>query len=257
MKRGNLTTEALQPSPSNQVQKPAIIQVLEDAQLAHQAGDFVNALKFYEHFFDHALDDDPYAYYGARLSHCLDGWGELAEVFPGAKNRLDAKKRETLEAYLEHRDPERFHDYLSICRVLGVEADALEQFLQLHHKEPKSAAKLSKYLWDDLVNAEQWQVCSDLIEQANQKLDELFAVFDEAAKLKEFDPSFDNLKFEQHIVDTLINDLQKVVLVLRHANRSDDINALQRQFQQGVTHRDHSILTKQVHAKGSFLFAGH
>ena len=85
------------------MEKPQIIQVLEDARLAHQAGDFVNALKFYEHFFDHALDDDPYALYGARLSHCLTGWGELAQVFPGAMNRLTTKKRHALEHYLETR----------------------------------------------------------------------------------------------------------------------------------------------------------
>ena len=239
------------------MEKPQIIQVLEDAQLAHKAGDFTNALTFYEYFFDHALDDDPYAFYGARLSHCLTGWGELAQEFPGAKNRLDAKKREVLDHYLEGRDPERFHDYLTICRVLGVEGDALEQFLSLHHSEPKSAAKLSKYLWNDLINAEQWEVCSSLMEQAPQKMDELFAVFDEAAKLKEIDPSFDNIRFDQHIVDTLLDDVQKVVVVLRYADRSDDIDALQRQFHQGVASRDHSLLTKQVHAKSSFLFAGH
>jgi len=239
------------------LEKPQIIQVLEDAQLAHKAGDFVNALKFYEHFFDHSLDDDPYAYYGVRLSHCLKGWGELAEVFPGARSRLDAKKREMLDRYLADRDPERFHDYLAICRCLGLESDALEQFLRLHHSEPKSAAKLSKYLWDDLISAEQWQVCSELMEQANLKLDELFAVFDEAAKLRDYDPAFDNIQFEQHIVDTLLNDVQRVVMVLRYSDRGDDIDRLQRQFQQAVAHRDHSTLTKQAHAKGSFLFAGH
>jgi len=237
--------------------KPQIIQILENAQVAHQAGDFVNALEFYEHFFDHALDDDPYALYGARLSHCLNGWAELAQVFPGARNRLDSKRRDTLDHFLEVRDPERFHDYLSICRVLGVEDQALEQFLILHNNEPKSAAKLSKYLWDDLVNAEQWQVCSELMEQTPQKLDELFAVFDESARLKEFDSSFDNIRFEQHIVDTLLDDLQKVAMVLRQTSRSDEIAELQRQFRRGVEAREHSILRKQVHAKGSFLFSGH
>jgi len=239
------------------VEKPSILQVLEDAQLAHQAGDFTNALKFYEHFFDHALDHDPLAYYGVRLSHCLNGWAELAQVFPGAKNRLDAKKRQTLEGYLEKRDPERFHDYLSICRILGVEEQAIEQFLHLYHAEPKSAAKLSKYLWDDLINAEQWQVCNELITQANLKLDELFAVFDEAVKLKELEPAFNNIKFEQHIVDTLLTDVQNVVMVLRYADRSDDILALERQFQQGVEHRNHATLSKSAHAKAAFLFIGH
>ena len=239
------------------MEKPQIVQVLEDAQLAHQAGDFVNALKFYEYFFDHALDDDPYALYGARLSHCLSGWGELAQVFPGAKNRLDAKKRDSLERYLNTRNPEDFHDYLSICRVLGIEEQALEEFLKLHNNEPKSAAKLTKFLWNDLVNAEQWEVCSALMEQSSQKLDELFAVFDEAAKLKDYDPSFNNIKFEQHIVDTLLDDLQKVVMVLRYGKRDDELDALQRQFFQGIETRDNSVLNKQAHAKGSFLFAGH
>jgi hypothetical protein len=112
-------------------------------------------------------------------------------------------------------------------------------------------------LWDDLVNAEQWQVCSELMEQANQKMDELFAIYDEAARLKEVDPAFDNIQFEQHIVDNLLDNVQQVVMVLRYSNRADDISALQRQFQQGVNSRDHALLSKQAHAKASFLFAGH
>lgn len=236
---------------------PDILNVLKDAQLAHEAGDFVNALKFYEHFFDHALDDDPYALYGVRLSHCLNGWAALANTFPGAKNALEYKKQEILSIYLEQRDPERFHDYLSISRALGQISEALQEFLTHHKNEPKSAAKLSKYIWDDLIDAEQWQICSELLAESNQKLDELFAVFDEAAKLKEFDASFDNIKFEQHIVDTLLESLQRVVMVLHHTGRGEDIAALQRQFHQGVNTRDHSTLSKTVHAKGSFLFAGH
>ncbi len=112
-------------------------------------------------------------------------------------------------------------------------------------------------MWDDLINHEHWQVCGDLLVESSQKLDELFAVFDEAAKLKDFDASFDNPQFEQHIVDTLLNDLQRAVMVLRHNGRSDDINALQRQFFQGVEQRQHSLLSKQAHAQGPFLFAGH
>jgi hypothetical protein len=237
--------------------KPQIIRVLEDAQLAHRTGDFVSALKFYEHFFDHALDDDPYALYGARLSHCLVGWAELAAVFPGAKNRLEYKKRDSLSIYLADKNPEHFHDYLTICRHLGVESEALEQFLKLHQQQAKSAAKLVKYLWDDLVLAEYWSVCNELLAEPSAKLDELFSVFDEATRLKEFDSAFDTVKFDQHIVDTLLNDLQNLVLVLRHADRRTEIGGLNRQFQIGLDSRNHAVLHKQAHAKSSFLFAAH
>jgi hypothetical protein len=237
--------------------KPQIVCVLEDAQLAHRSGDFVNALKFYEHFFDHALDDDPYALYGVRLSHCLQGWAELAAQFPGAKSRLEYKKRDSLEFFLQHKDPERFHDYLTICRHLGLESDALEEFLKLHKQLPKTAAKLVKYLWDDLINAEQWSTCNELLVEPAQKMDELFSVYDEAARLKDFDPAFDNIKFDQHIVDTLLQDVQNLVLVLRQGDRGDDIASAHRQFSLGVQARDHATLHKQVHAKASFLFAHH
>lgn len=237
--------------------KPDIMRVLEDAQLAHQAGDFVNALTFYEHFFDHALDEDPYALYGVRLSYCLQGWAELAVVFPGAKSRLETKKREVLDAYLNERQPEQFHDYLTICRHLGLEAEALAQFLELHQLQPKSAAKLVKYVWDDLVLGEYWTICNELLVDPALKLTELFSVFDEAERLKDIDPAFNNLKFEQHIVDTLLNDVQKLVDVMRNGSRSEEIAVIQGQFHNGIAQRDNSTLHKQAHAKSSFLFASH
>lgn len=237
--------------------EPDILHVLKDAHTAHEAGDFVNALKFYEYFFDHALDGDPYALYAVRLSHCLQGWVELAEVFPGAKKGLERKMKERLEIYRSQRDPEQFHDFISISRALGTEEEAINEFLTLHHSEPKSAAKLAKYVWDDLILREHWLECSELMPESSQKLDELFAVFDEATKLKEVDNSFNTEEFDRHIVNTLLNDLQKTVMVLRQANRSDDLEALQRQFFQGVEQRNQPILSKQVHAQGSFLFAGH
>ena len=239
------------------MEKPEIITVLEDAQLAHKAGDFVNALKFYEYFFEHALDDDPYALYGVRLSHCLQGWAELATVFVAAKNSLDNTRRHLLSEFHDTKEPETFHDYLSICKQLGTEEQALEEFLQLHNHHPKTAAKLVKYLWDDLVNAEHWSVCNELLPEPQQKLDELFSMFDESTKLKDFDPSFDNLQFDQHIVDQLLDAVQQLVVVLRFADRSDDLASLNRQFHQAVETREHSLLHKQVHAKSSFLFAGH
>ena len=248
------TRHALKPLT---LQKPALLTVLDDAQLAHQAGDFVNALKFYEQFFDQSRQQDPVAYYGIRLSHCLNGWAQLAQQFEGAKRALETKKRSALEQFNNTHQGEWFHDYLCICRHLGVESDALDVFLQWHANEPKTAAKLSKFLWNDLINAEQWQVCNDLLEQANLKLDELFAVFDEAVKLKQHEPSFNSPEFDQHIVETLLDDVQKLVMVLRYGERQQDIRALERQFQQNVANREHSLLNKSAHAKASFLFISH
>lgn len=237
--------------------KPTIIQVLEDAQLAHQSGDFVSALKFYQHFFDHALAEDPAAFYGVRLSHCLQGWSRLAQVFPGAKQALERKQQEVLTEYLRNEEPEIFNDYLEISTQLGDRQMAISEFIALFDTKPDTAKRLSRYVWNDLIDLEEWNICNALLTEPTLKLDELFAVYDEFLKMRELDPRFDTLKFEQHIVDQLLLDVQRTVSVLRHQNRAADIAALQRQFFQGIQHRDHALLSKQVNAKGAFLFAAH
>ncbi len=236
---------------------PDILGVLENALTAHEAGDFASALQFYEQFFDHALDDDPYELYAVRFSHGLAGWAELAMVFPGAKISLERKSREVWQDYVDNRAAERFFDYLCICRHLGQEQDAINRFLALYAQEPKSAQKLTRYVWDDLVIGEHWQVCSDLLQEPAQKIDELFSIFQETQRLRSIDSEFDKPEFDTHIVDTILNDLQKVVLVLRHTGRTGELAEVQRQFMREVEKSDHALLAKQVHAKASFLFTGH
>lgn len=239
------------------MEKPYIINVLEDAQLAHKAGDFVNALKFYEHFFDHALDDDPYALYGVRLSYCLDGWSALAKEFVGAKNRLQEKQHEALTAYHANKQPETFHDYYAISQSLDDTAEAVQAFLQINEDSHKSAARLIKFVWPDLVAGEHWSVCNQFLEDPVQKMDECFAVFDEASRLRDADASFANEAFEQHILQELINGVNELLLVLRYNNRVDDVEAMQRKFYEISHARDHAGLNRLIQAKGSFLLSGH
>ena len=237
--------------------KPDIIKVLEDAKVAHESGDFVNALKFYQTFFDHALDDDPYALYGARLSHCLDGWAELALTYPAAKSALSNKRLSCKDLYMAEMNPEDFNDYYSICKCLGLDEEAIETFLTVFQSAPKSAEKLAKFVWDDLVNAEHWQECNALVTNPTDKLNELFAIFDQTNELKEYDPSFNTKQFDLHIVETLLSNLQKLVLVLRQNGRADDIKTLQEKFYLEVKTRNHPLLDQRSHSQSSFLFIGH
>lgn len=236
---------------------PQILRVLSNAQVAHNGGDFVNALKFYEQFFDEALVQDPTGLYGVRLSYCLDGWAKLAQSFPGALIRLREKQAETLANYYANRNPERFHDYLQISARLSDSEAAINTFIQLQTDHPKSAAKLSKFVWQELITHEQWGVCNSLLEQPSLKLDELFAVFDEANRMGDIDPAFNTTEFEQHTVEQLLSNLHDLVCVLRHGNRSAELEELERQFFQGIQSRDHATLNKQVNAKGAYLFSAH
>lgn len=236
---------------------PQIMTTLQDAQLAHDAGDFLNALKFYEHFFDHALDDDPYALYGVRLSYCLEGWGRLADEFIGAKNQLEQKQSEALQAYKQHKKPEIFHDYFAISKVLGKNSDAINQFLTINTSSQKSASRLIKFVWPDLIAGEYWQVCNQFLEDPVQKLDEYFSVFDEANRLQDMDSSFATEAFQQHILSELIAGVNELVLVLRQSNRTDDVDMIQRKFYEIAHAKSHASLDRLLQAKGAFLFSGH
>jgi len=217
--------------------QPVIMKVLQDAQLAHEAGDFVNALKFYVQFFDHALDDDPYALYGVRLSYCLDGWARLAEEFVGAKNQLIEKQAESLKYYQDKKRSESFHDYYAISCALDDRHSALEMFL--------------------VINSGQWQVCNQFLEDPVQKLDEYFSVFEEANRLQHMDISFATDAFQQHILSELIDGVNELLLVLRHNNRSNDVDMIQRKFYEIAHAKSHAGLDRLLQSKGAFLFSGH
>lgn len=234
-----------------------VLRLLENAHLAHKAGDFNNACSFYEQFFDQALAVDPIALYGIRLSHCLDGWASLAKEFPGALLRLEQKQASTFADYTKQKEPERFHDYLQISQRLDKTDEAIAAFAQLHASNPRSAAKLSKFVWQPLVTRQRWELCNALLEQPSLKLDELFAVFDEASRMRELDPEFDTLEFETHIANQLLGDLQNLVSVLRHGDRTAEINDLERQFFRGVQSRNQATLNKLINAQGAYLFAAH
>jgi len=237
--------------------QPEIMQVLKDAQLAHQAGDFVNALKFYQYFFDHALDEDPYALYGVRISHCLEGWASLAKDFLGARNELQVYQENALSAYMKNKKPELYHDYYSISKVLGLHEQAVDQFLIINSEYSEDAKKLVKFVWEDLISRQLWSVCNQFLDEPVQKLDESFELFDQAVKLQDIDSSFANAAFEEHILVTLVASIEELIMVLRHNNRSDEVSMIERKFFEIAHAKQHSGLSSLIQSKGSFLFSGH
>jgi hypothetical protein len=239
------------------MESPEVMKLLENAHTAHESGDFINADRFYARFFDESRVVDPMAFYAIRLNNCLMAWTKLSQDFPGARVSLEQKGQQMLAEYQRSGEPERFHDYAAIAKQLKGTPEVLEIFITLHDTAPERAQKLAKYVWTDLLGAQEWRVCSELMTRPEQKLDELFAVFDQAAQMKDLDERFNTIEFDEHIVDTLLGDVQLLVEVLRRTERSEEVVPLARQFQQGVEQRDHATLAKKVHAQGSYLFVGH
>jgi hypothetical protein len=137
-------------------------EVLKTARTAAMAGDYAVALVSYEDFFDHSLrgQGGENNYYGVRLSFCLDEWARLAEKYPKALQRLEAKARETIAELERTRRPALFHDFISINKYLGQERTSIDLFLKYHSSDRSLAEAIVNYIWDSLVEDAQWAICA-------------------------------------------------------------------------------------------------
>ena len=126
--------------------------VFDEAREAFRLDNYQEALEHYDYFFDYALADDP-AFYGVRLSYCLSEWANLAQKYPAAKERLLQKKQAAIKLLEQTRDPERFHDYVSLCRYLKFEHEPGDQFLIYHSSDQDLAQSIVRFIWDDLIAA--------------------------------------------------------------------------------------------------------
>ncbi|HKO88583.1 MAG TPA: hypothetical protein VJU83_08705, partial [Burkholderiales bacterium] len=92
---------------------------LQAAREATQQGRYDEALQEFIWFHEHALEHQPWLY-GLRLSFALGYWIELANLYPPAREALEAMRDRKTTALLrgEGKRP-LFHDVVAINRVLA------------------------------------------------------------------------------------------------------------------------------------------
>jgi hypothetical protein len=151
-------------------------EVLMAARAAAMAGDYAAALASYEDFFDHSLSDQGAEnnYYGVRLSFCLDEWARLAEKYPKALERLEAKAKATIAELERTRRPALFHDFISINKYLGQERTSIDLFLKYHSSDRSFAEAIVNYIWDRLVEDAQWAICAEYLAEPFAKYKRLW-----------------------------------------------------------------------------------
>src|SRR5687767_7110533 len=173
-------TAALQPK-----EEPR--DALDAARIAFRDKRYPEALSNYEWFFDHALDDDPAALYGVRLSYCLSEWARLGSEYPPAWKRLEERRDQALELFGSTRDPERFHDFMAICQYLDEDSKLpIETFAKVHHQDRALAGSAVRFIWHQIVDAQMWDVAAAYVtdykadyEQAIKKFEEAMTLCDE------------------------------------------------------------------------------
>jgi hypothetical protein len=223
-----------------------INEVLSEARLAFQNHHFALALKCYEYFFDHALDNDPYSLYGVRLSYCLGEWAELGADYPPALQRLRQKADESLHQLTQTRNPERFHDFISICKYLKFDEKPVRQFLFIHASDSLLAMSISRFIWAELVQNQLWEVCNTYLVVPVDKYKNSLMKFDELLKFSKEEPDLCDEDFELQMVDGYVRDVANIILVLLHNNREGEVAELRSIIMVDMAARNSDQLVRNI-----------
>jgi len=198
-------------------------EVLKSARAAVKAEDYPKALENYEKFFDRALLDqgEDHNYYGVRLSYCLDEWAQLGQKFTPAIERLKAKAEVALARFEQARDPENFHDFLCISDYLGQNEVAVAKFVEYHNSDPALANLGLRYIWDVLVDNQQWDVCARYLIDAESKYADTLYKYDQALSLSRKDLKLDGGRFEEAIENMYARNVGNLLRALRNTGNQE------------------------------------
>lgn len=224
-------------------------ETLDLARKAFRSGDFPVALELYDHFFEHALDDDPYSLYGVRLSYCLDEWARLGKRYPLALERLKQKGEIALRLFASSRNPERFHDYVAICEFLKCPDQSMREFLAYHHADRDLAQPIVRFVWNALVASERWEVCACYVASGIQHYEVALASFDRAMTVCNSNPKLGGEEFAAQIEGWYILDVTNLVLVLRNSARGIEASAVLQRAASDCTERGRVKMLDEIHAR--------
>ncbi len=219
---------------------------LDKARAAFRSGKYAEALDNYDYFFEHALDDDPHSLYGVRLSCCLDEWAKLGEKYPEALARLKIKRDEALALLVKTKEPEHFHDYVAICEYLKCPELPIEQFIQFHSEDTALAHTIVRFIWEELIEMKQWEVCRSYLPNPDDKYERSFVKFDEAMKVCKSDPSLGGEDFERQIKGWCVRDLSNIILVLMNSGQVDIASSIRKRASSDLESRGCSELMVQI-----------
>jgi hypothetical protein len=223
----------------------SVRKVLADARASFKAKEFAAALAQYEHFFDHALEEEE-SLYGVRLSYCLDEWAQLGAKYPPALERLQFKAEEAYDLLRRTREPARFHDYIAICEYLQRNAAPIDAFLALHKSDRELAESVVRFIWDELVDAKQWEVCITYLADPSEDYAYALRRFDESMKICTSDPSLGGAEFEEQIKGWYVRDVTNIVRVLTNCDRVTEASAIIRSMESDMQRRGGMDLATRV-----------
>lgn len=181
-----------------------------------------------------------------RLSFCLADWARLGEVYPPALRRLEEKADAALALLDQTGEPARFHDFVAICRHLQRPEEPIRRFLGYHAADRELAASSVKFIWDELVEQKQWQVCAVYLTVPTEKYAVALEKFDQSIELSEQAPHLGGGQFVAQVQGGYVRDVANLLLVLTHTGSAGQAAAIHATMAADMHARGHAALVSRI-----------
>ena len=151
--------------------------VLAEARDAYSQNKHQLALEKYQWFYRNALKHNE-AYYGVRLSYCINEWADLGKIYQPACDALREEFNTSLKVFLQSDSRRAFHEYASIAESLGEEGKVYEQFMLVHESNKELAFQLFRFVYTYCANNNQWELCREYLGDGYKQYSESLDMFD-------------------------------------------------------------------------------
>jgi hypothetical protein len=139
-------------------------------QVVARDGRHEEALREYEWFHDHALEDEP-ALYGVRLSFALANWVDLGKIYPPALASLQAvRDRKSARLRAGEGDRELFHDVEAINESLGDYECTYDLLVDILQQRPDLAKKCAGLAMRSIVHVGDFALARGFIDEPEQSV---------------------------------------------------------------------------------------
>ncbi|MBN1515587.1 hypothetical protein JXA32_03350 [Candidatus Sumerlaeota bacterium] len=200
---------------------------LRDTQVLARQGKHQEALERYIWFHNHALEHEPAAMYGVRLSFALEYWRQLGEVYPPALAALKKTRDDKTELMEKGKgNRELFHDVLALNRTLNNSRKTVDLFQKLDQEQEE----LAKQCWDiaeeTVIDAKEYELAGKYIGDPIRAFDKVKETYDEMKAMD--DEESMGVEFKTFYQNSFVEDalrLIKVSLALDNAEAARKVQA--------------------------------
>ena len=116
---------------------------------------------------------------------------------------------------------------------------SLERILRLHTVNRVLSTEVVRFIWDELIEKEKWEICLEYLDNPLKKYEFYFDSFDAIFKKHVHDDSTANDKeIFSHILNWYIKEVANILLVLKHNHKIADYSLIRKRISSDLELRE-------------------